>query len=70
MIDSMLIICGFVWTDRDIALGHRSRGNPPPVEWEPFFCVLNQLDQTFTSYRSEEMSVSHFLLCKYKTVAV
>lgn len=48
--------------DRDIPMGHSPRGNPPDVEWEPYFCVLNQLDQTFTSYRSEEMSVSAIII--------
>lgn len=53
----------FLFTDRDINFGHSPRGQHPDVEWEPYFCVLNQLDQTFTAYRSEEMSVSyHFYL--------
>ncbi|ODM94797.1 putative Ras GTPase-activating protein [Orchesella cincta] len=51
-------------SDRDIPMGHSPRGNPPDVEWEPYFCVLNQLDQTFTSYRSEEMSL--FMSNKYQ----
>lgn len=54
----VMYVCFFVNLDRDIPMGHSPRGNPPDVEWEPYFCVLNQLDQTFTSYRSEEMSVS------------
>ena len=47
-----------LFADRDIPLGHSPRGQNPEIEWEPYFCVLNQLDQTFTAYRSEEMSVS------------
>lgn len=43
-------------------MGHTPRGNPPEVDWEPYFCVLNQLDQMFTAYRSEEMSVSEMTL--------
>ena len=50
-------------SDRDIPLGHSPRGQHPEIEWEPYFCVLNQLDQTFTAYRSEEMSVSTATFC-------
>ncbi|CAG7732252.1 unnamed protein product [Allacma fusca] len=51
--------------NRDIPLGHSPRGHHPEIDWEPYFCVLNQLDQTFTSYRSEEMSVSQISNYKF-----
>lgn len=28
------------------------------LNWEPYFCVLLQDEQTFTAYRSEDLSVS------------
>ena len=30
----------------------------PLLNWEPYFCVLLQDEQTLTAYRSEEMAVS------------
>jgi hypothetical protein len=53
-----------VFADKEPQLGHKPAGSAknersvPLVSWEPFFCVLLQDEQTFTTYRSEEMAVS------------
>ncbi|XP_063865003.1 uncharacterized protein LOC135103039 isoform X1 [Scylla paramamosain] len=48
--------------DREVRPCHRPSNSlrsskVPLATWEPFFCVLLQDEKTFTSYRSEEMSV-------------
>ncbi|XP_065346214.1 ras GTPase-activating protein raskol isoform X4 [Cloeon dipterum] len=50
-------------SDKEPQIGHRAAGNIKNdrgvslVTWEPFFCVLLQDEQTFTTYRSEEMAI-------------
>lgn len=36
--------------------------------WYPFYCVLQQEEQTFTAYCSEELSVSHPLFTSNKSL--
>lgn len=56
-----------VFSDREIELGHRTSNvmknmKRPNLNWEPYFCVLLQDEQTFTAYRSEDLSVSASIL--------
>ncbi|CAB3368864.1 Hypothetical predicted protein [Cloeon dipterum] len=54
-------------SDKEPQIGHRAAGNIKNdrgvslVTWEPFFCVLLQDEQTFTTYRSEEMAIGDSL---------
>ncbi|XP_037079588.1 uncharacterized protein LOC119100615 [Pollicipes pollicipes] len=49
-------------SDRPVRLGHLGSqrvhdDGVPLVNWQPFFCVLLQDEQSLTAYRSEEMAI-------------
>lgn len=53
----------FAFPDEEIGRGRRSSNvmkntKRASFNWEPYFCVLLQDEQSFTTYRSEDLSVS------------